>query len=122
MYEIKIIRSFSGAHRLKGYRGKCENVHGHNWRVEVELISGRLDKTGISVDFRIAKKVLDRVLKKLDHTLLNDVAGFRDKNPSAENIARHIFDSIRNKFSKKAKVKRVTVWETENAGASYTED
>ncbi|HEY4715777.1 MAG TPA: 6-carboxytetrahydropterin synthase QueD [bacterium] len=122
MYEIKIIRSFSGAHRLKGYRGKCENVHGHNWRVEVELISGRLDKTGISVDFRIAKKVLDRVLKKLDHALLNDVAGFRDKNPSAENIARHIFDSIRNKFSKKAKVKRVTVWETENAGASYTED
>jgi len=120
MYSIKIIRSFAGAHYLKGYQGKCENLHGHNWKVEAEWKCRKLDKTGISVDFTIAKRELDNIIKKFDHTLLNEHPAFKKDNPSAENIARYIFTELKKRF-KNSTVSSVTVWESDNASATYSE-
>ncbi len=122
MYKIKIIRTFAGAHYLRGYQGKCENLHGHNWKVEAEILCRKLDKIGIAIDFKIIKKKLDSILTELDHTLLNKHSAFRKINPSAENIAKYIFRKLSEKISNNAKVKSVTVWESDNASAEYSED
>ncbi len=122
MYKIKIIRAFAGAHYLKGYQGKCENLHGHNWKVEAEILCKKLDKTGIAIDFKKVKEKLDSILSELDHTLLNRHSAFRRKNPSAENIANYIFRKLSEKMPGDAKVKGVTVWESDNASAEYFED
>ncbi|MCD6220945.1 6-carboxytetrahydropterin synthase QueD, partial [bacterium] len=91
MYEIKIIDEFSAAHRLKNYKGKCENLHGHNWKVEVVISGEFLDKTGLLLDFGILKEKLNFVLKKLDHKNLNRISFFYRTNPTSENIAYYIF-------------------------------
>ncbi len=122
MYKIRVTRHFAGAHFLKGYHGKCENLHGHNWKVEAEFACDDLDKIGIALDFKIVKKELDRILDELDHTLLNNHPAFKRINPSAENIANYIFKRLTKQFQKRARVKSVTVWESENASAEYSED
>ena len=91
MFEVSVRATFSAAHRLKGYRGKCENIHGHNWEVEVFIGTETLDKQGISIDFRLLRRKLNNVLAALDHRDLNKVAFFNKNNPSAENIARYIY-------------------------------
>lgn len=122
MYKIRITRNFAGAHYLKGYHGKCENLHGHNWKVEAEFSCEKLDKIGISIDFKIVKRGLDRILNELDHTLLNDHPAFKKTNPSAENIANYIFKNLSKNFQRRIRVKSITVWESENASAEYSED
>ncbi len=135
MYEILIKSDFSSAHNLRGYRGKCENLHGHTWKVEVRFEKAELNDIGISVDFVILKSRLKKILKKLDHTHLNKIDIFKTQNPSAENIARHIYtklkDAIRNKVGKGLKpsptkekglfLKSVSVWESESSCATYYE-
>lgn len=119
MYEIKVKTDFSAAHNLKNYRGKCERLHGHNWVVEAIFAYGALDKDGMAVDFRTAKKVLKGVVEKLDHSYLNKSALLKKINPTSENIAKFIYDGIRNKNSH---IKSVAVWENERSCATYTED
>ena len=104
---------FQAAHFLKEYEGKCERIHGHTFYVEVRVSVKSLDKTGIGIDFKIIKKALSDILP--DHTLLNEVYGF---NPSAENLSRHFFKELKKRFP----VKSVTVWESEDASATYSED
>ena len=118
MFEIRIESSFSSAHRLRGYKGKCEALHGHNWKVEVFVQSAGLDKIGIVVDFHVIKRLLGSVLKKLDHIFLNDVAYFKKVNPTSENIAKYIFDQLQAK-DKKLELTKVTVWESDTSYASY---
>jgi 6-pyruvoyltetrahydropterin/6-carboxytetrahydropterin synthase len=110
---LKVRDRFQAAHYLKEYKGKCEKMHGHTFQVEVQVEVDRLDKTGISIDFNVIKAKLNDVLP--DHTLLNDVYDF---NPSAENLSRHFFQELRKHFS----VKSVTVWESTDASATYSED
>jgi 6-pyruvoyltetrahydropterin/6-carboxytetrahydropterin synthase len=122
MFEVSVRACFSGAHRLKGYRGKCENIHGHNWDVEVFIGAETLDKQGISMDFRILKRKLKGALAALDHRDLNKVRFFRKNNPSAENIAKYIYTKLKKPVSSKdVHLKRVSVWETKDSCATYFE-
>jgi 6-pyruvoyltetrahydropterin/6-carboxytetrahydropterin synthase len=135
MYEISVKGDFSSAHNLRGYKGKCEELHGHNWKVEARFEKADLNDIGISVDFTALKAMLKDILKKLDHTHLNKVGIFKTENPSAENIARFIYiklkGSIRNKVGEGLKpsptkekglsLKSVSVWESEMACATYYE-
>jgi len=122
MYEIKIIRTFSAAHRLKGYPGNCRNVHGHNWKVEVIVETEELDSIGMAVDFRSLRKETDSLLQTLEHTFLNEISPFDKINPTAENIARWIFVTLSQRINDShGKVSRVVVWENDNSSASYFE-
>jgi len=123
MYEIKIESSFSGAHRLRGYDGQCENLHGHNWKVEVFVSSSELRENGMVLDFRRLKEATQAVLETLDHRYLNEIPYFIDVNPSSENIAKYIFDRMRNRLGEKGvRVTKVTAWESAEACASYYEE
>ena len=116
MYEIKIIEEFSGAHNLRNYKGKCEELHGHNWRVEVVLYKSTLNSQGMVLDFKELKDKVKRVLSGMDHKHLNNLIYFKRKNPTSENIARFIHD----KLSKVLKCRiKISVWETTNACASF---
>lgn len=112
-WTLKVRDKFSAAHYLKEYKGKCEKVHGHTFQVEVEIAVRELDQAGIGFDFTKVKRVLAATLP--DHALLNEVFPF---NPSAENIARHLYGELKKEYP----VKSVTVWESEDAAATYTED
>jgi len=112
-WTLKVRDRFSAAHFLREYRGKCEKIHGHTFQVEVEISVSELDATGLGLDFTLIKARLAEILP--DHTLLNDVYPF---NPSAENLARRFFEDLKPHFP----VRAVTVWESEDAGATYTED
>ena len=99
MFEISIKSHFCGAHRLIGYKGKCANLHGHNWEVEVFLRGTRTNRLGMLVDFKNVKEILNGVLAKLDHQNLNALPIFKETNPTAENIAKFIFDELFPKFN-----------------------
>ena len=116
MYRIKVETQFSSAHNLRGYRGKCEALHGHNWKVEVEVEAEVLDKTGMVMDFTLLKKRLHKVTEKLDHYYLNRHAYFKKVNPTSEHIAKYIFDSLKSRV---AGLKSVTVWENQASRATY---
>jgi 6-pyruvoyltetrahydropterin/6-carboxytetrahydropterin synthase len=117
-FEIKIIRYFSAAHSLRGYKGKCEELHGHNWKVEVLVSSPKLNSLGMVLDFKELKDKLNKVLSLLDHRYLNEIDFFKKFNPTSENIARYIFENLKkNKLN--VKLEAVTVWESEDASATY---
>ena len=120
MYEITISSHFSGAHRLRHLHGKCEQLHGHNWKVDISVSAERLTKDGLVIDFQILKQRLEKVLKPLDHTYLNDLPFFSAKEPSSENIAKYIFDTLRKDLKTyRVTLKRVAAWESETACATY---
>lgn len=122
MYELTIETQFSAAHQLKGYKGRCEKLHGHNWRVQVSVSSERLDEIGLAIDFHELKKITNEVLSPLDHSMLNEVFPFTEINPSSENIAKWLYDSLKKRVNNdNIKLSAVTVWESEAAGATYFE-
>lgn len=122
MFEISVRAGFSGAHRLRGYRGKCESLHGHNWDVEVFVATEKLDHGGLSIDFKVLKNKLNGVMTLLDHCDLNGVAFFKKVNPSAENIAKYIFINLKRALKgEKVSLRRVSVWETSDSCATYYE-
>jgi len=110
---LRVKDKFQAAHFLKEYRGKCEKMHGHTFIIEVQIKTKELNKTGISIDFKEIKKKLSEILP--DHTLLNDVYDF---NPSAENLARYFYHELKKCFN----VTKVTIWESDDTAASYSED
>lgn len=123
MYEVKVISDFSGAHQLKEIGGKCEQLHGHNWKVEVFLRGEELDAQGMLIDFSVVKGYLKQILSNLDHKYLNALDFFQEKNPSSENIAVHIFNALKEKIERtRVKVFRVDVWESDNTCASYVDE
>jgi 6-pyruvoyltetrahydropterin/6-carboxytetrahydropterin synthase len=122
MYQISVKSNFSAAHNLREYKGKCENLHGHNWNVEVYIESDLLNEEGMVVDFIELKRILKDILDNLDHKYINEVKPFDSLNPTSENLARYIFKSISDKLKiESLSVKRVDVWETESSKASYYE-
>ncbi|MFH1269733.1 MAG: 6-carboxytetrahydropterin synthase QueD [Candidatus Omnitrophota bacterium] len=118
MYSIKVEAYFSSAHSLRGYKGKCEELHGHNWKVEVTAEAKKTDKAGMVMDFKDLKRKLNRILDKLDHKYLDKLAYFKKVNPTSENIAQYIYKSLQKKIPG---LKCVTVWENHNSCASYYE-
>jgi len=118
MYSITVESTFSSAHNLREYTGKCEELHGHNWKIEVVVLKDKLDKGGMVLDFKYLKKKLNNVLEKLDHKYLNSIPYFKKANPTSENIAKYIYDKIK---AQGLKIKSVTVWENASCSATYEE-
>ena len=122
MFELKVITDFAAAHQLKMGAKKCENLHGHNWKIEVYATGIELGKDGLLIDFKILKDATQKALDELDHKFLNELDAFRSVNPSSENIARHVFKSVSKHLNcQELKVSKVTAWESESACASYME-
>jgi 6-pyruvoyltetrahydropterin/6-carboxytetrahydropterin synthase len=120
MYELKVVSRFAAAHQLRMVTEKCENLHGHNWKVEVYLSGEKLNPAGVLMDFGKIKAHLSEVINSLDHTFLNDLACFHGSNPSSENIARYIATELASQISEPGTaVSRVSVWESEDACATY---
>jgi len=123
MFDVKVTGSFNAAHNLRGYKGKCEKLHGHNWKVEVCISSRGLNKIGIVEDFSVIKNKLGKVTERLDHSYINDLSYFKKVNPTSENISKYIYDLLRKDVEVKgAWLSYVAVWETENSCAVYKED
>ena len=122
LYTIKIITDFAAAHLLRGYAGECSRLHGHNWKVEVEVVARVLDEVGMGVDFKDIKACTREVIGSMDHRNLNDLPPFDKVNPTAENLASHIYRALGEKLNDdRAQVSAVTIWETERACVKYTE-
>ncbi|MCM8831421.1 MAG: 6-carboxytetrahydropterin synthase QueD [Candidatus Omnitrophica bacterium] len=122
MYKVKIISFFSAAHYLRAYKGKCENLHGHNWRVEVVVSSEKLNKIGMVIDFSKLKKMTNNILSQLDHKPLNKIDFFKKNNPSSEEIARYIFLKLKQThLPKNCYIEEVRIWETDTSCAIYKE-
>jgi 6-pyruvoyltetrahydropterin/6-carboxytetrahydropterin synthase len=123
MYELMVEAHFSSAHQLRGYKGGCERLHGHNWKVQVFVLAGRLNDIDIAIDFHELKKIVADVIAPLDHGFLNDIFPFTEKNPSSENIAKWIYDSLKKRLQKRdVNLSAVTIWESETASATYFEE
>ena len=127
MYEVSVEGRFAAAHRLRGYPGDCERLHGHNWRVQVVVRAEKLDAQGLAVDFRALKAALQAVLEKFDHRYLNqDVPELAEGglNPTTENLARLVFESLSAEGRLPAGVglARVTVWESPGCSATFRQE
>lgn len=119
VYEVTVIQEFAAAHHLEHYEGNCNNIHGHTWRVEIVLIGSQLDEAGMLVDFRAVKKVLQEIIiRDFDHKYLNEISPFNKINPTAENIARVIYEKA-EQMLEDCEVKMVRVWESPTACAAY---
>ncbi len=121
MYRLKVIDHFSSAHQLKGYMGECENLHGHNWKVEVVVEGEKLDSVGLMIDFKELKKLIHTIIGELDHRFLNDIEPFKETNPSSELISRHIYSELKSELPSGVSLDSVVVWESETACAAYSE-
>ncbi|RLB29155.1 MAG: 6-carboxytetrahydropterin synthase QueD [Deltaproteobacteria bacterium] len=120
MYELRVITQFAAAHRLRNFKGKCEKLHGHNWRIEVIVEGEKLNDAGLLIDFKEVKDDTNRILEELDHSFLNELSQFKDQNPSSENIAAYIFEKLSSKLNdNRIKVTKVTAWESDSASTSY---
>jgi 6-pyruvoyltetrahydropterin/6-carboxytetrahydropterin synthase len=123
MYEVEIISVFAAAHRLRDYKGKCEHLHGHNYRVHVIVRAQSPGRGGMVIDFGDLKAATTRALERLDHKYLNDVAPFDTIEPSAENIAAHLFQDIARELGDKgSQLDRVSVWESDSSRATFIKD
>jgi 6-pyruvoyltetrahydropterin/6-carboxytetrahydropterin synthase len=126
MYEVSVEDTFAAGHALRGYRGKCENMHGHNYKVRVTLAGESLDNIGLLLDFRDLKTIINSVIDRLDHQMLNDIDPFKSLNPSAENMAKYLYDEISSRLGEstdgRVRVKKIKLWETDTTTATYYED
>jgi len=120
MYEVKIISDFAAAHNLRNFRGRCENLHGHNWKVEVVVRGDRLDDAGVLLDFGELKQATRDVLQLVDHQYLNDLPYFKERNPSSEYIARFLFENLSARVNGDHRwVHSVSAWESKDSCATY---
>jgi 6-pyruvoyltetrahydropterin/6-carboxytetrahydropterin synthase len=120
MFEVSVEETFAAGHALRNYRGKCENVHGHNYRVQVTVEGEELNSIGLLVDFADLKKLIRAIVGRLDHQFLNDLAPFDAINPSAENMARYFYDEITSGLRGPGpRIREVTIWETDITSATY---
>jgi len=131
MYELRVITYFAAAHQLRHFRGKCEKLHGHNWKIEVYIEGEELNDIGLLIDFKDVKNATSKILEGLDHSFLNELPPFKDQNPSSENpfkdqnpssenIAAYIFRELGNELNNnRVKVSKVTAWESDFASATY---
>ncbi len=122
-YTMKILTDFAAAHYLRNYEGPCSRVHGHNWKVEVEVSASRLDEIGMGLDFKWIKQATNKLVERLDHQNLNELPVFDQQNPTAENIAAWLYRELSRMLNTDViRVASVTLWETERACVTYTEE
>lgn len=125
MFEVQVEAGFSSGHYLRNYHGRCENPHGHNYKVRVTLLGAALDETGLLLDFKMLKQVMRPVIDRIDHQMLNDLEPFTTVNPSAENLALYFYQQTNEQLSSmtggRVRVKDCTIWETDTTSATYYE-
>ena len=125
MFEVTVQDTFSSGHYLRNYYGKCENPHGHNYRVLITLVGENLEPNGLLLDFKLLKRILQPTIQYLDHFMINDLEPFTTVNPSAENIAKYFFDRVSGQLLEmtggRVRVKDCTIWETDTSYARYYE-
>jgi len=122
-YTLKILADFASAHTLRDYPGDCSRMHGHNWKLEVDVTASALNEHGMGMDFKTIKTATRELAKKLDHRYLNDIPPFDTVNPTAENIAQYFYQNLSNTLNiDTAKISGVTLWETDRACVRYSED
>jgi 6-pyruvoyltetrahydropterin/6-carboxytetrahydropterin synthase len=125
MYEVTVEDSFAAGHYLRDYKGKCENPHGHNYKVRITLRGAQLDKAGLLLDFKELKEIMKHVIDRLDHQMLNDIDPFTSLNPSAENLARYFYEQAGERLKAltqgRVAIGDVTIWETDTTTARYSE-
>ena len=119
MYELAVTGHFAAAHSLRNFKGRCEALHGHNWKVEIVVRGSELDAADLLMDFGELKLLMNEALDRLDHRHLNEVAPFDRQNPSSELIARHLYEYVGAKLPPQVKMERVSAWESENSRATY---
>ena len=119
MFEVTVEETFAAGHALRGYRGKCENVHGHNYRVQLTIEGPQLDPIGMLVDFVEVKRLIHGVVDRLDHRFINDLPPFDVVNPSAENLAKYFYDEISAGLASPVRLGQVKIWETDITSATY---
>ena len=122
MFEIAVEQGFSSAHALRNYKGRCENVHGHNWKVRVVIEGEKLDPTGMLVDFLDVKGLMGEILDRIDHQFLNEIPPFDVINPSAENIAEYFYRQMAGRLKDTpvpVRISEVKIWETDVQSATY---
>lgn len=121
MYKISVTTKFAAAHRLREYEGACENLHGHNWVVKAQIGTQALDRIGIAYDFKKLKHDLNDIIEQLDHQFLNEIPPFDRVNPTSENVAKYIFQSLAANLADNLKVVSIEVGESDNYTATYEE-
>jgi len=122
-YTLKVVTDFAAAHALRDYAGECSQLHGHNWKVEVEVIATDLDEVGMGLDFKAIKVQAREALGRLDHRHLNEIKPFDVINPTAENIAAYLYRQLSDSLNgPRTRIGAVTLWETERACVRYTEE
>ncbi len=120
MFELKVVTDFAAAHKLQMVAEKCENLHGHNWKIETSVIGEKLNDAGVLIDFGEIKKAVRELMERLDHKYLNELSYFENTPPSSENIAVYLADEMNKMIKEKnIKVSRIRVWESDNACATY---
>ena len=119
MFEVSVEQSFASGHALRNYHGKCESVHGHNYKVRITVAGEQLDATGLLVDFAQVKRLMGEVIEYLDHRFINDLPPFDQLNPSAENIAKYFYDRVHAGLNDGARISEVKIWETDTSSAVY---
>lgn len=123
LYTLKVVSDFASAHSLRDYPGECRRLHGHNWKLEVEVSARELDRLGMAIDFKTVKSLAKKVTDELDHRYLNEIPPFDQINPTAENMAAYIYRRLVEELNEpRVKVSAVTLWETERACVRYTEE
>jgi len=124
VFELTINVNFEAAHFIKNYSGKCSRLHGHNWKVEVNIYGNKLDELGMLIDFRDLKDAVNKIMLNLDHYCLNEIEPFCKINPTAENIAKYIYEQLEEtqKFDQNVKLRSVRVWESLNSAAAYSQE
>ncbi len=122
-YTLKILADFASAHTLREYPGACSRMHGHNWKIEVEVTATALNEHGMGMDFKTIKTATRELAATLDHRYLNDIPPFDTVNPTAENIAQYFYQNLSQTVNiDTAKISAVTLWETDRACVRYSED
>jgi 6-pyruvoyltetrahydropterin/6-carboxytetrahydropterin synthase len=125
MFEVTVDDTFAAGHYLRNYKGKCENPHGHNYKIRVTLAGAELDKAGLLLDFKDLREVMKHVIDRLDHQMINEIEPFTVINPSAENLAKYFYDEsnarLKSITNSRVRVKDVTVFETDTTTAKYSE-
>jgi 6-pyruvoyltetrahydropterin/6-carboxytetrahydropterin synthase len=124
MFEVTVEETFAAGHFLRNYKGKCENPHGHNYKVRLTLAGTELDQAGLLLDFKDLREVMKHTIDRLDHQMINEVEPFNKLNPSAENLARYFYEQTNGRLENVARgrvrVKKVTIFETDSTTATYS--
>ncbi|GMA99615.1 6-carboxytetrahydropterin synthase QueD [Pelosinus sp. IPA-1] len=124
MFELTIAVNFEAAHCIRNYPGKCSRIHGHNWKVEVNIYGSKLDELGMLIDFGDLKAAVNDIMVNLDHYYLNEIEPFCRINPTAENLAQYIYEKLAETavFNQDVKLRSVRVWESPNSAAAYSQE